>query len=356
MIWKITIKDIKSFCQTERKVFLWLIFCMICGSFVLNYSYSFARYRGEIYENNSGISVSRYQILGHSTSNDFCNLMKEISNSVFPEVSDYQLFTTSSEGYSVVGSSFISKKSAYFTGLWIEGYANNIDSGEHNACAVSDRLLDYDNRLKMTGENFYIDNDEFIIRGVYEMSINSDVVIFSEKFLEKYDDLDKYWITFSHSLNNEQEQELFRLIKVKNPDCTIIVPPTKGSISSDIIKSNELQYTAIIVMLIVCIVSILKYWQEVNISTYTIYWINGATHQKIIILALCESVVLCVSTYLIGLGLNALSRFFISKNSPLELFDVLMGFGVFFGVFAVFTLINTVKICKSFTVKNVRRD
>lgn len=356
MIWRITLKDIKSFCQSERKVFFWLIFCMICGSFVLNYSYSFVRYRGEIFENNSGMSAARYQIIGEIASDDFNGLMKDISNCSLPEASDFQLFTTSSEGYSVVGSSFISEKSASFTGLWKEGYAAVIDSKEYNACAVSDRLLDYDNRLKMTGESFFLDNDEFVICGVYEMSLNSDVVIFSDIFLEKYSTFDKCWVTFSHSLTEEQEQELIRLIKAENADCTIIVPPKKGSISSDIIKSNELQYTVIIVILIVCIVSILNYWQEVNKSTYTIYWINGATHQKIILLAVCESVVLCVSTYLIGLGLNALSRLFISKNSPLELNDVLLGFVVFFGVFTVFTLINTTRICKSFNIRNIRRD
>lgn len=356
MIWKITLKDIKSFCQSERKVFFWLIFCMICGSFVLNYSYSFARYRGEIYENNSGMSTARYQILGKATSDDFVSLMNELSNYSFPEVLDFQLFTTSSEGYSVVGSSFISEKSSSFTGLWKEGYATVIDGKDYNACAVSDRLLNYDNRLKMTGECFTIDGDEFIIRGVYEMSVNSDVVIFSDIFMEKYSNFDKCWVTFTHSLTEEQEQELIQLIKTQNADHTIVVPPKKGDISSDIIKSNELQYTAIIVILIVCIVSILNYWQEVNKSTYTIYWINGATHRKIVLLALCESVALCVSTYMIGLGLNVLSRCFISKNSPLELYDVLLGFGVFFGVFAVFTLINATKICKSFNVQNIRRD
>ena len=72
--------------------------------------------------------------------------------------------------------------------------------------------------------------------------------------------------------------------------------------------------------------------------------------------ALCESLLLCVSTYLAGLGLNALLRNFLTRTAPLTLADIGIGFGIFFGTFAVFTLINTVKICRQFKVTNVRRD
>lgn len=357
MIWKITFRDLAAFWRSDTKVFAWLVFCMICGSFVLNYSYSFARYRGELYERNSGASAAGYQVSGRFTCAAFSDIMNEISSSAFPEITEHQLFTTSFEGYSVVGSSYISKNSSAFTGLWREGYAAEIEFAEsYNACAVSDRVLDYNDRLKMTGEIFYIDNEEFVICGVYEMSVISDVVVFSDKFLEKYSGLEKFWITFSERLSSDQEQELIRLIKAHNADCAIILPAEQKAVSSDIVRSNELQYTAIIVMLIVCIVSILKYLQEVNIPACTIYWICGAAHGTMLLLTLCESVVLCVSAYLAGLGLNALSRLLIPGNSPLGASDVLLGFGVFFGVFTVFTLINTLRICRSLNVKNVRRD
>ncbi|MBQ7794418.1 MAG: hypothetical protein IJ366_07880 [Clostridia bacterium] len=356
MIWYITLKDIKSFYQSGKSVFIWLIICMICGAFVLNYSYSFARYRGEIYEYNSGASIARYQINGTTSVKVFYNIIEEIASNDFPEISDYQLFNTTSEGYVVVGSSFISEESAAFTGLWKEGYATKINNTEVNACAVSDRLLEYDNRLKMVGENFRFDNEDFIIRGVFEMSTNADVVIFADRFLKKYDDFKTLWITFDQKLSEEQELDFKRIIKERIPNSNITFPPAKGEVGSDIVKSNELQYTAIIMMLIICLVSVIKYWQETNISTYTIYWINGATRSTIMLLALCESFVLCFSTYIVGLGLNTLSRFFLSRNAPLKLFDIVLGFGVFFGVFAIFTLINTSRICKTFSVTKVRRD
>lgn len=129
-----------------------------------------------------------------------------------------------------------------------------------------------------------------------------------------------------------------------------------GGEGSDTVRSNEIQYTIIVIMLVVCLVSLIKYWQAVNLSAYTVYWINGATNGVIIGAALCESLLLCGSTYLVGLGLNALSRLFMTKTASLTLNDILIGFGVFFGVFAVFTLINTTKICKRFNTANVRRD
>ena len=356
MIWYITLKDIKAFYQSEKMVFLWLVICMICGSFVLNYSYSFARYRGEIYEYNSGASIARYQVNGITPTKNFNEIIEQIPDSVFPKIDDYQLFSTTSEGYIVVGSSFISEHSAAFTGLWNEGYATEISQAESNACAVNSKLLDYNGRLTMVDEKMIIDNDEFIIRGVFEGSTNSDIVIFADRFKEKYDSFQKMWITFSHRLNEEQEKEFIRIIEEKIPDCNIIPPLAKGTASSEIVKSNELLYTSIIIMLIICLVSIIKYWQEINIPTYTIYWINGATSGKIMLLALCESFVLCLSTYLTGLGINALSRVFLSKNAPLERLDIIIGFGVYFCVFTIFVMINTARICKTFNVTRVRRD
>ena len=354
MIWYITLKDIKAFYQSEKMVFLWLVVCMICGSFVLNYSYSFARYRGEIYEYNSGASIARYQVNGITQTKNFNEIVEQIPDSDFPKIDDYQLFSTTSEGYIVVGSSFISERSAAFTGLWKEGYATEISQADTNACAVDSKLLEYNERLKMVGEKMIIDNDEFIIRGVFEGSINSDIVIFADRFKEKYDSFQKMWITFSHRLNEEQEKEFIRIIEEKIPDCKIIAPPVKGTVGSDIVKSNEIQYTFIIIMLVICLVSIIKYWQTINTPTYTIYWINGATTSSIMLLALCESFVLCFLTYLLGLGLNALSRFFLTKNTLLNSFDIIIGFGVFFGIFTIFTLINTVRICKTFN--GVRRN
>ncbi len=133
-------------------------------------------------------------------------------------------------------------------------------------------------------------------------------------------------------------------------------PPEPGEAGADIVKSNELQYTVIIVMLIVCLASLIRYWQSVNLSAYTIYWLNGASNSCIMKAAACESLILCTVTYFAGLGLNAVSRNLFSRTSPLTLNDILVGFAIFFGTFALFTLINTSKICRNFKVTDVRRD
>ncbi|MCH5208907.1 MAG: ABC transporter permease [Oscillospiraceae bacterium] len=360
MVFFITLKDIMAFFRSEKKVFIWLLICMISGSFVLNYSYSFARYTGEIYESNLGAAATRYRINGSSTTAAFDVIMNKIDEGNFPGISDLQLFGRSAEGYSVVGSSFISTASGEFTGLWTEGYAAVIDSSEGNACAVSDELLEYGERLKMVGEVFDFENEQFVIRGVYEMTrfldSSADVVIFEKKYREIYNDFEALWINFEQRLDEKQEYEFQNIINEAIPQGRITYPPAPGESSSDIVKMNEIEFTAIIIMLMICLVSIIEYWQKTNISTYTIYWLNGATNRTIMLLALCESFVLCVFAYLAGLGLNALSRLFLSRNAALELFDIVLGFGVFFGVFAVFTLIGTAKICKTFSITKVRRD
>lgn len=122
MIWYITFKDIASFFFSKKKVFIWLVICMICGSFVLNYSYSFARYRGEVYEYNSDAGVERYKINGTSSTSSAKKIPEQINDGDFAGVNDYQLFRRSDAEPVVVGSSFISERSSAFTGSWTEGY------------------------------------------------------------------------------------------------------------------------------------------------------------------------------------------------------------------------------------------
>ncbi|MDE6731327.1 MAG: hypothetical protein K2J77_00430 [Oscillospiraceae bacterium] len=357
MIWYITLKDIKAFFVSEKKVFIWLLICMIGGAFVLNYSYSFARWRGEMYEYAVEADVPRYIIRGSAPSENADALVKELEAGEFPEVKSYQLFGKSDEGLNVVGSSFISKSTGSFSGYWLEGYKYSFDRSETLACAVNVDLLEYGDRLKMTGEPFALDGEEFTIRGVFEnVQNNTDVIIFPEKFLEKCEEISGIWVTFAQRLDDVELARLKALVRERLPGCGITEPPEPGVEGADTVKANEIQYTIIIIMLVVCLVSLIKYWQTVNLPAYTVYWINGATNGVIIGVALCESLLLCGSTYLVGLGLNALSRLFMAKTASLTPNDILIGFGVFFGVFAAFTLINTVKICKRFNTANVRRD
>lgn len=357
MIWYITLKDIKAFFMSEKKVFIWLLICMIGGALVLNYSYSFARWRGEMYEYAVEADVPRYKIRGSAPSENADALIKCLEASEFPEIKSYQLFGRSAEGLNVAASSFISRSVGTFTGYWLEGYKYNFDRSETLACAVNVDLLEYGERFKMTGEPFALDGEEFTIRGVFENVQNdTDIVIFPEIFLAKYGEVSEVWITFAQRLDDAEFARLETLVRERLPGCGITKPPEPGVEGSDTVRSNEIQYTIIVVMLVICLVSLIKYWQSVNLPAYTVYWINGAANGVIIGVALCESLLLCGSTYLVGLGLNALSRLFMAKTAALTLYDILIGFGVFFGVFAVFTLINTVRICKRFKVANIRRD
>lgn len=359
MIFRITLKDIKAFFISEKKVFIWLLICMICGAFALNYSYSLARWIGDQYENNSaGAMLPRYTIIGGGKTNSAGEILDRLSAEGFPNIDNYQLYLNIDEGYTVAGSSFISMSSAWFTGTWYEGYMTPIEnnSGE-KVCAVNSTLLDYGDRFKMTGESYILGGEEFTIKGVYESwRTGAGVVIFADKFLEKYEKFDKMQITFSERLNEVQTAEFKKIVSESIENADVAPPPEIGSIGDSHASANRLQYSGIIIMLVVCLVSLIKYWQSVNLPAYTIYWINGATNKTMIAVAMCESMLLCGATYLAGLGLTAVSRLVFTLNAPLSPKDILVGFGIFFGTFAVFTLINTAKICKEFKVTNVRRD
>ena len=84
MVFFITLKDIAAFFRSEKKVFIWLLICMISGSFVLNYSYSFARYRGAIYEHNLGADRARYRIYADSPTDAADAVLTQISESDLP--------------------------------------------------------------------------------------------------------------------------------------------------------------------------------------------------------------------------------------------------------------------------------
>lgn len=357
MILYIAIKDLISFLKSEKNIFIWLLTCMISGSFVLNYSYSFARYRAMIYEHNIGSDIPTYKII--CDENAPCNivddLLKSLSNGNYPQIENYQLISDESNQFRVVGSSFISEKLASLTGVWTEGYAFEIKNTGENICAVNSDLLNYGNHIKMTNEKIQFMGEEFTIKGVFEEG-ESEIIIFSDKYTKMFECFREMRITFVKKLDDLQTENLKKELIKLLPHGKLINPPKFGETSAGIINVNEFQYTAIIILFVVCLVSLIKYWQAINISAYTIYWINGATPKNIMLISLLESTLLCIITYPVGLGLNALARFFVTKSAPLELSDIRLGFGIFWGTFAVFTLINTIKICKKLKVIDVRRD
>lgn len=355
MIMRIALKDTAAFFRCEKRVFVWLIACMTCGAFVLNYSYTFARWYGGMYEYNTGADIARYKISGSGKSVDADEMFYRIQNGGFPELTEYQFFT-SSAGHKVAGSSVLTRSSGAYTGVWVEGYSKPIEH-DKSAVAVSDSLLEYGDRMKMTGETFTLDGEDFKIRGVYESSPwgTADAVIFADKFLEKYRSFDALWLTFSERLNGEQTARLKQLLG-EYADVRITEPPEPGSSGEPYTRACLIQYSAIVVLLVVNLTSLMKYWQKVNLPTYTVYWINGATSGTVMAAAMCEALLLCVPTYLAGLLANFVSRQFSSWKVELTANDLLLGFGIFFGTFALFTLINTARICRNFNTANVRRD
>lgn len=359
MIFHITFKDLAAFMRSEKRVFFWLLACMVCGSFVLNYSYSFARYQGRIFDWVSGADKAKYSVVCSSAEGieKAAAIIERVSGNDFPEIESYQLYHNSEDGYPVVGSTEISRKVT--GGSWSEGYHRNIEN-VGNVCAMNADQLDYGSRIKMSGESVVIDGENFIVKGVFEpYRSNIGALIFADKFLEKYDDFMQISITFKERLDDARQSEFERVVR-ENVTGRMTVPPKPGSSGEEATRSTEIGFSMMAVILVLCLVALLKYWQRVNLPAYTVYWINGATNSTIMRIALCESLLLCVVTYAAGLGLNVLTRKifsgFFSATAPLELSDIVMGFAIFFGTFTIFTVINAAKICKTFRVTNVRRD
>lgn len=359
MILRITLKDIAAFVRSEKQVFFWLLACMVCGSFVLNYSYSFARYQGRLFDWMNAVDKAKYGIVcsGAEGVEKATAILDRVTKDDFPEIESYQLFRDSEDGYPVVGSTELSLKVT--GGMWIEGYHRNIEN-VGNVCAMNTSLVDYGDRIRMTGESVVIDGEEFIVKGVFNPYWdNMGAVIFADKFLEKYDDFTQISVTFKERLDDVQQSELERVVR-ENVTGRITVPPKPGSTNKEVTRSSEIGFSMMAVILVLCLVVLLKYWQQVNLPAYTVYWINGATNGTIMRIALCESLLFCVVTYAAGLGLNVLAHKIFSgifsATAPLELSDIIMGFVIFFGTFTIFTVINAAKICKTFRVTNVRRD
>ncbi len=360
MIFHITFKDLAAFARSEKQVFIQLLVCMVCGSFVLNYSYSFARYQGRLFDWMNGADKAKYSVMcsGSESVDKAKSVIERVSRDDFPEIESYQLYRMTDDGYLIAGSTELSLRVT--TGSWIEGYHRNIENTGNNVCAMNSEQLEYGGRIKMSGESTVIDGEEFIIKGVFSpYRSNLGAMIFADKFLEKYDDFTQISITFKERLNNVQQSELERVVR-ENVTGRITVPPKPGASGEEATRSAEIGFSMMAVILVLCLVAMLKYWQQVNLPAYTVYWINGATNGTIMRIALCESLLLCVVTYSAGLGLNVLTRKifsgFFSAAAPLELSDIVMGFAIFFGTFTIFTVINAAKICKTFRVANVRRD
>ncbi|MBQ9984175.1 MAG: hypothetical protein IJP29_06255 [Lachnospiraceae bacterium] len=288
---------------------------------------------------------------------EFDEIISGMKDENFPDVVSCTCFINAENGMRIAGSTQISPKDFSLTGAWVEGYALPIPTDERKVCAVNERVLFYDERIKMTGELFEIEEEKFIIRGVYEsFGGATDALIFIDTFKDMYGCFDSVWITFQEQLDEGEQQQFEKIVKQHIEHGSITYPKMSSDEGMMITASNQLQYSIFIVLLVLFLVSIIQYWYDVNISTYTIYWITGASNKKILAIVFCETLLLCISTFVVGLMFNAIFRTMLTRTAPLVLGDVVLGFGIFFGTMLMFSLINMIRICRTFSVNNIRRD
>lgn len=361
MLWCIALKDISAFLNKERKVFFGLLAGMVTAAFILNYSYSFARFRGEMYDQAWGSDIPIYRISSTIPVklSEFEKVLSDFKEAGLPETVSISCRTSTADGKRIAGTTEITPNGAWLTGTWTEGYAVSVSPDDKNACAVSDRLLSYDGRLKMTDEVFTLDSEEFIIRGVYETFAGfgeADIVIFLEKYKEKYGVFNDIWITFDEHLSEKEQQTFENLVKKYVEHGSIHWPQKSTEDAEMVTRSHQLQYSIFIVLLVVFLASILQYWYDVNLPAYTVYWLIGAKNRRILGIVFCETLLLCGSSYVVGLLLNAVCRLVFTKNAPLTISDMALGFGIFFGTMLIFGLINMVRLCRTFSVSNIRRE
>ena len=174
--------------------------------------------------------------------------------------------------------------------------------------------------------------------------------------MQKYGCFDELWLTFEEKLDSKQQHMVETVINNRIKNARIESPVESSEEAQAITVSNQMQYSLFIILLVVFLASIIQYWYEVNISTYTIYWMNGAPIRKILGLVLGENFILCVCSYLAGLLLNILFRQFITQSARLTVNDMALGFGIFFGTMLILGLINMLRISRTFSVNSIRRE
>lgn len=359
MILYAAIKDIINFYKCERAVFIRLVLSMIICAFVINYSYSFARYLGNQYDETIGTHIPVY-IIHSSDDLDFLlldQMLSDLEHAKLPDIASVCCMTNAKDGTRIAGATEILPKDFRLTGMWVEGYNADINSGKQDICVVNEQILSYGNRLKMTGESYSLEGEDLTIAAVYE-SFNgaADVVIFLNKYREKFQRFDELWITFSEILNVTEQVSLETIIKERIAHGSLSVPPASSETANLITDSNQMQYSLFLILLVIFLAFAMQYWYDANLSAYTVYWITGAASRDILGIVFIETFLLNAGCYVIGLVLNAFCRIFFTKNAPLTIRDIGLGFGIFFGTMVFLELANMVRICRSFSVNHIRRE
>lgn len=364
MILYVAFQNLKLFYLSNRKVFVWMIISLTLSSFILCYAYSFARYRGKVYEHSAGSDIARYRIECSSiVSEDAFQKLKDGLDHGFPDIDLIQCFSTTNDGYSLCGTTEISMSSGEYTGLWKEGYYIEYIDSEERVCAVNDKLLSYGDRLKMSGTSYSVNGIDYTIRGVYEKTPDApgvkkqvDIVIPLTCFWKDGFAADTIWIVFQNRMTDRQLERFRKVLTDTIGESNLILPPVPGEDGAFVTNLNMIQYSMIYIMLVVCLVFLIRYFQQVNLSTYTIYWITGARKTILMLSSILELLILCVTTFLAGGFLNWAFRFLIVQSEALTMTDLLLGFGIYLFVFVIFGTSQMRQICNHFQLSNIRRD
>lgn len=359
----ITFKDIRAFFFRERKLFVFYLVSMIICSFTINFSYSFANYRGELTDQATGESTPIMKVYpDEALSTDTLNeIMDRWNDSDYGEnypIEEYVCFFENSQGLTIAGSSFISSKYGAITGLWKEGYWSEITPEQGRVIAINGRLLDYSgNKMKMTGETYVLDGTEYIIRGVYEKDGGmSDAVIFYEDFSKNYGSMNSFWIIMQSDLDEAALAYFLSVIQEYVAHGAIEFPQDDYTTGSMVAASNKVQYSLIIVVLVYFVAMLYDFWHKRNLPAYTVYWITGMPPIKIIGIAVTEMLLLFGGTYLVGLMLNLLVRLFWSDYLPISAEDLLLGFGLMFIIMLVYSIKNMYRMCTNFSLTNLKGE
>ena len=357
MILYISVRDFAAFYRKEKGVFVWLLVSMVFTSFLMNASYSFAKERGRLFNKYSGADIPMVWVyLDKKTGFDkYDSLEKKLADSGLPKEKSSSLLVNAGKGITVIGRDEITPDFSVLSGIWTEGYFSKITEETGNECAVDASLLDYGDKNVMVGEQFEFEGHSYTIKGVYEDREYVDVTLFKDTFRKNFDGFDTLFFVFKKSMNSEERTEFEKLAASELGSARFSYNDDRMEEGQALEVTQRVQYSIFILLLVVFITYIIRFWHERNISTYTIYRLNGATAGKIVAIIATEALLLGVSTYVLGLAADALLLLVIHKNL-ITLESIGFGFALFFVPMFILTVTNAVQLCKGFNITDIRRD
>lgn len=365
MILYITLKELCAFFRQKKEVFLFMVFCMISISFVMNYAFSFNRYRVNELKRDIEPFNSVYWITPDNEipCSEIEKIKSELKANGFPEIIETYLLSKTSEGEEIVGADYIAKDSIALNEFWLESTDDILTGSGGNFCVVNEDYFgfgihkeEYKGHIKVVGEKLMIDNEEFEVKGVVKGLTLKAFLIDLTKFKEKYPFCCKATFVFSEALNSTQEEEFYGIVR-KHIEHGNVQPLDwfDGSVSL-LYNTNILQYTAVIILSIICLVSMLEFWQNCNRTTYAIYWLNGASKNALVASSILGILMIALGGYLIGLCLSVATQFVFPMLAKLAFDDIILGFSLYMLCFIISGAIISIKEMRSIGINDIRRD